>query len=314
MGKIIDEIGHRYGRLLVIEYAGLEKKKKQAMWRCKCDCGNEKIVRGTDLRSGQTKSCGCLQREVASKRMKKMAAENENPHNRVDLTGQHFGRLIVLGDPKKGKRGTLWKCQCDCGNICYKVSADLTRGCTKSCGCLKAELHSTMNDLTGEQFGELTALYTDKVDNWGQRIWHCKCSCGKEVDVSAGNLRKGWTRSCGCKKSKGNSIIKDYLQEKRIHFVPEYSFPDLLGEKRGVLRFDFALYDSKKLIGLIEYNGVQHYQAVPYFGGESSFQSQTKRDSKKKEYCEAHNIPLYIIKYDEDITKRLEEILSELYS
>lgn len=312
MSKIIDETGHRYGRLTVIEYAGSSNKK--AMWRCKCDCGREKIVAGSYLRSGFVKSCGCLRNELSSERMKKIASENKNPANRVDLSGQKFGKLTVLGEPQKGDRGTVWKCRCDCGNFCYKVSTDLVRGAVKSCGCLKAELHSTMNDLTGQQFGLLTALYTDKVDNWGQRIWRCKCSCGREVDVRAGNLRKGWTTSCDCKKSKGNLIIDNFLKKQKIQYTSEYSFPDLLGDRNGILRFDFALYKSQKLIGLIEYNGEQHYRPVSYFGGEEGFQAQVHQDKRKIEYCNSHNIPLYIIKYDEDITKRLEEILDELYS
>lgn len=312
MSRIIDEIGKRYGRLTVIEYAGSSNKK--AMWLCKCDCGNEKIVSGDSLRRGTTKSCGCLKKEKSSERMKKIVSENKNPHNRANLINHRFGKLVVIGEPQKGKRGTIWKCQCDCGNICYKVSTDLVHGKVKSCGCLKSELHSTMHDLTGKQFGLLTALYTDKVDNWGQRIWHCQCSCGREIDVCAGNLRKGRTLSCGCKKSKGNFLISKFLQEKKIQYDTEYIFPDLLGDNGGYLRFDFALYNSKKIIGLIEYNGEQHYHIIPYFGGEKGFQAQICRDKKKEEYCNVHNIPLYIIKYDEDINERLEEILDELYS
>ncbi len=48
----------RFGRLLVIEFAYV--KSSEAYWKCLCDCGNEKIVRRTNLRSGRTKSCGCL--------------------------------------------------------------------------------------------------------------------------------------------------------------------------------------------------------------------------------------------------------------
>lgn len=54
------EIGNRYGRLVVIAQHQFEDNYKTGWWKCKCDCGNEVIVKGTYLRNGDTKSCGCL--------------------------------------------------------------------------------------------------------------------------------------------------------------------------------------------------------------------------------------------------------------
>lgn len=51
-------IGKRFGRLIVIEYAGT--KGRNRLWRCKCDCGNEKLAIACSLRNGSLKSCGCL--------------------------------------------------------------------------------------------------------------------------------------------------------------------------------------------------------------------------------------------------------------
>ena len=57
-----------------------------------------------------------------------------------DLTGQKFGRLIVLADSEKRKyRKVIWKCLCDCGNISYVIGVQLTGGKTRSCGCLRKE-------------------------------------------------------------------------------------------------------------------------------------------------------------------------------
>lgn len=63
--KIINLVGKRYGRLVVIEKA--DSLKGHARWRCKCDCGNECVVHGSSLRSGNTKSCGCYKTENARK-------------------------------------------------------------------------------------------------------------------------------------------------------------------------------------------------------------------------------------------------------
>lgn len=57
-----DMSGERYGRLVVIERAGTDRNRN-ALWKCICDCGNEKVVTGKCLRSGDTRSCGCLQLE-----------------------------------------------------------------------------------------------------------------------------------------------------------------------------------------------------------------------------------------------------------
>lgn len=67
MGKrkahnFIDETGNKYERLTVIKEAGRDKHNN-AMWLCRCTCGREVVVRGVDLRSGSTKSCGCLNLE-----------------------------------------------------------------------------------------------------------------------------------------------------------------------------------------------------------------------------------------------------------
>ena len=66
MGTLIDETGHRYGRLTVIERAPPPGQRRAACWLCMCECGEETVVDGCALRSGHTQSCGCLQRETIS--------------------------------------------------------------------------------------------------------------------------------------------------------------------------------------------------------------------------------------------------------
>lgn len=76
MGKIVDLKGQRFGRLLVIEYNGKSKTGK-AKWLCRCDCGNEKIIISTSLKQNETKSCGCLRKEIVSHTAKKHAKHNK---------------------------------------------------------------------------------------------------------------------------------------------------------------------------------------------------------------------------------------------
>ena len=57
-----DLLGQRFGALVVTGYEG--KQGRCHLWRCRCDCGNEAVVRQANLVTGHTKSCGCRQRQT----------------------------------------------------------------------------------------------------------------------------------------------------------------------------------------------------------------------------------------------------------
>ena len=73
----------RYGRWTVISHAARREtnitKNYQKYWRCRCDCGTERDVRRDGLYNGSSKSCGCLQREIAAKQAAKMGRESALP-------------------------------------------------------------------------------------------------------------------------------------------------------------------------------------------------------------------------------------------
>lgn len=67
-------------------------------------------------------------------------------------------------------------------------------------------------DITRQTFGRLTALYpTKRRTNGGSMIWHCRCSCGQEIDVSYNNLLYSNLRSCGCQKREHDRKLKTFL-------------------------------------------------------------------------------------------------------
>lgn len=66
MGKMLSLFGQRFGKLIAVEPQGSNGGKK-ILWLCKCDCGSMAIIAGTSLKSGTTKSCGCLVLEQARK-------------------------------------------------------------------------------------------------------------------------------------------------------------------------------------------------------------------------------------------------------
>lgn len=119
--NFLDLTGQRYGRLVVKDRA--EDRNGMTYWVCKCDCGNTATVRAAYLRSGTTKSCGCLRHEQS-----------------MDLTGQRFGRLTVVESAGYGKNSDAkWRCKCDCGNEKIVSGGSLKSGRTQSCGCYQKE-------------------------------------------------------------------------------------------------------------------------------------------------------------------------------
>lgn len=78
MKSIQQLIGQRFGRLVVLEHAGKDKKRN-VLWKCKCDCGKETIVRGSGLLCATTKSCGCLVSENGREKIK-LAAQANRTH------------------------------------------------------------------------------------------------------------------------------------------------------------------------------------------------------------------------------------------
>lgn len=72
---LIDISGQRFGRLLVVRKS--PRRGRSTMWECLCDCGQLRCTYGVKLKSGETKSCGCLQREATS------AANTTHGHTRT---------------------------------------------------------------------------------------------------------------------------------------------------------------------------------------------------------------------------------------
>lgn len=132
MGKIIDITGQKFGKLTVIENVG-KIDGRRYHWRCICDCGNEKILEGSVLRSGNTKSCGC-NRSIGLKKYN----EQQSEEAKIQI-GTRFSKLVVIEDlgmrPQvEGHNRRWYKCKCDCGEIKEVMGNLLKQGQTQSCG------------------------------------------------------------------------------------------------------------------------------------------------------------------------------------
>ena len=110
-----------------------------------------------------------------------------------------------------------------------------------------------------------------------------------------------------CKSSKGEKIIQLTLEKNKIDYIKEYTFKDCRYELP--LRFDFYL--PKQNI-CIEYDGLQHFEPIKYWGGIEHLNLTKKRDQFKNDYCENNNIRLIRIKYDRKL--KSENILERIYN
>ena len=290
------------------EDAKPDKQGNKIYWPAICKCGNMKMVEGTKLRSGHTKSCGC----------KKTIG--------VDLTGQQFGYLTALYPLEKRRyRNVVWQCKCKCGNETQVTVAALRNGHVKSCGCLLKESAQASHGLQikGQTINDIYVIDKDeeyKIINNIQdnhSYWKCRCFCGNIFTVVGRDLLNGHTSSCGClrfKGSKGEDNIRQILDNNYISYVynKEY-FKDLILDKGKPGRYDFIILENNMPVRIIEFDGQQHFQANSIFAQKRSIEEIQRYDQIKNEYAHAHNIPLVRIPYKERDNITLEMIMGDKY-
>ena len=111
MSNIRNKIGIRYGRLIVIKFAG-RTWAGQILWLCKCDCGKKIIVRRGSLQSGNTKSCGCLQKESAKEKGEKRIGKDSPNYVNGNACGKYIKEILKLKE--KIRKRDNYTCQhCD---------------------------------------------------------------------------------------------------------------------------------------------------------------------------------------------------------
>lgn len=191
-----------------------------------------------------------------------------------------------------------------CGKVWKQTPSEVLNGyrCNHCFGNKKLTQKEFENRVFEQRGNEYTVI--GKYVNFNSKVKMKHNKCGMVWDIKP-NYFLGKESGCPkCNQSKGEFRIEKYLIENNIAFVPQKTYPDLVGIRNLPLSYDFYL---PKFNLLIEFQGQQHEYAVDWFGGKEKFERQKKIDRLKKDYAKLHNIELLEIwYYDYD---NIEEVL-----
>jgi very-short-patch-repair endonuclease len=264
--------------------------------------------------SNLLQGCGCPKCAIESrangqrKTPEQFLSEVEKIHGgKLD-----FGRSVYVGDGKK----VIVGCLKDSEHGDYSVTPNhLLQGQ----GCPKCANEASANALrkTPEQFlREVEEIHGKKLDfskaKYVNRRTKVKVSCLQNLDhgnfsATANSLRQG--QGCPkCNSSKGEDAITKHLKDRKVDFDIQKTFGDLVSDKNWKLRYDFHVPDEKLLI---EFDGIQHFEPVSYFGGEEALAKLQKSDQLKNDYASDNGIRLLRIRYDQikDVSSILDDAL-----
>jgi len=187
--KPIDVTGEKYGLLTALKRMS-SGSGHGSVWLWLCDCGVKKEIVLADVRKGTTKSCGCGRSK--------------------DLAGKKFGRLTAVRRVENSIHGVRWLFKCDCGTERAVLAENVTRGLSKSCGCLGRESKAKPRapSIAGQRFGRLVAI--ERVNSFK---WLFKCDCGNDYTGWKHPVVIGKVQACGCLHKENirtsfNSIVK----------------------------------------------------------------------------------------------------------
>ena len=243
-------------------------------------CGSYRWVITKDLLNGKSKSCGCSNGIKTSKRCS------------VDEAGNTFGDLQVIERVgTNNDKKAIWKVRCSCGEVFVTSGKHLRGGRTKCRSCnYKDNAKKRRVDITGKKFGMLTAIKCFDENNYRQWLFMCDCGRYKVCDKEA--VCCGSTKSCGCLGSYGESIIRKLLDDSGVKFDEQKTFCNCILQKK--LKFDFYIDEIKTVI---EFDGKQHFESIPFWGGDEALNLTRLKDKIKDTYCHKNNIKMLRISY-----------------
>lgn len=204
--RTLDLTGQRYNRLTFISYEG--RYRTSAVWMCRCDCGRSITTVSNNVKSGNTKHCGCLSSPSTKKKQQKayyhkdakiLTICNIIGWSKEFVQSKDFKPYAENWWKSKRKKYYPWTCQCGCGN---KIKIQ-KRHIDKFIPLYYQDHGNTYyqggvcEDLTGQKYNRLKFIEFVKRTKT-RTFWKCLCDCGEYTITDANSVKRGTTKSCGC--------------------------------------------------------------------------------------------------------------------
>ncbi len=286
MKEVYDLVGNEYTFLDSYVNARTKIKVKHNK------CGNEYLVRPHDFLQGSR--CPQCATEVKKKTNAQFKKEV------YDLVGNEYNFL----EPYTNNYTKIKVRHNKCGNT-YKVAPyHFLNGIrchicsSKAQRKLNTQFKKEVYDLVGNEY-----TFLDSYVNTRTKIRVKHNMCGNIYKVKPTAFING-SRCPYCNSPKGELIISKILNKLSISYESQKTFDDL--KDKDCLSYDFYI-PSQSI--LIEYQGLQHYEPVDYFGGNNKFKIQQKHDKMKLDYAKANNYNLIAVPYTEDTFIKIKKYL-----
>lgn len=244
------------------------------------------------------KGCGCPKCGFISSAKKRSRTHEEYVREVAAINPN----IIVVGEYTNSQSKIIHKCLIDNFEWDALPNNILNGECCPRCS--KKERYTTDSFIDKMHEVDDTIIICGEYTHCKTKVL-CRCSIDNhEWEAIPSNLLSGV--GCPiCNASRGEKDITKYLINKDIEFIPQYIFSECRSVKP--LPFDFYLPEYNVCI---EYDGIQHFEPIDFFGGEEEFQKRKKNDSIKNLFCKRHNIILLRIKYNQDINSVLDDFLT----
>lgn len=221
-------------------------------------------------------------------------------------------KTVTVSSHKKNK----WKC-IKCKSIFDSTFSNFTNGnrcpyCSGKGGKVNRINWAYSNEDMLLWTVDKEILKTVTTSSAKKNKWKCpKCSF---IFTSAFYSFNNGNRCPKCCESKGEKLISEMLDSRNLIHKRQYRIPECRNKKP--LPFDHAILDSNNnLKGLIEFQGIQHFQPVKHWGGRKALKSVMQNDLIKSEFCKQNNIPLLVITYEhspEEINSAMNDFLTRI--
>ncbi len=279
------------------------KSNKKVWWKCtKANCEHHEWEVSVAKRTEGTNCPFCAGQKVCPcnslEKLRPDLAAEWHPKNKIKPSE------VSLNSGKK----VWWKCnKANCEHhewetvIYIRSSGSTCPFCSGHRVCPCNSLEKLRPDLAAEWHPKNKIKPSEVSLGSGKKIWW---KCNKEHEWEASIFHRIYGTNCPiCRIFKGEKAIKEYLENKNINFIPQKR----LDYKR--LSFDFFLPDYNVAV---EFDGIQHFEPVDFFGGQEQFEKQTLRDLCKNYYCFERGLKLLRIHHlDVDEIEPLLEYIIE---